>query len=297
MKKNFIIILLFTLLLILIFANNSIVNTTAINSFELWQKKIFPSLFISFILQDIFIKYNASFFINYLLNNSISKIFLLSKPGQMAFVLSLISGSPSNAFVLSELVKNNKISNKEANHLLKFTHFANPLFLFTMLSLMFDYNSVMNIIFSLYISNLLLGFSIKSESFDFDYVYEVQNNSLANNITTAIKKSMDTLIMILGSVTFFMIISSIFIIYFDDMFFKVIISGLFEMTSGLNFLIYYDCSIKIKEIIAICIISFGGLSVHSQVYAILSGTKLSYLSFFTGRIFATLIAILIIILF
>lgn len=296
MKKNLIFVLIFTFFLILIFINKEIVQINAVNSLILWQNKIFPSLFIMFVFQDLLISYNAAEFLNILLNNLFSKIFGLSTNGQMAFVLSLFSGSPSNAFILNELTENNKLSKKEANHILKFSYFANPLFLYTMLSLIFNDNTPQKIIITLYISNILLGISLKRETFFSEKNLKINENNFGNVLTNAIKKSTNTLIMILGSVTFFMIISSLISSFFNNDLILSMISGFFEITAGLNTLINLNITNNIKEIIATVIISFGGISIHSQVYSIIKSSNLSYLSFLKGRLYATIIAVLIIII-
>ena len=51
---------------------------------------------------------------------------------------------------------------------------------------------------------------------------------------------------------------------------------------------------KIKEIIAIAIISFGGLSIHTQIKAILEDTKIIYNFFLKGRIIHVIIGIILV---
>ena len=55
--------------------------------------------------------------------------------------------------------------------------------------------------------------------------------------------------------------------------------------------------IKLKEIIAITIISFGGLSIHSQVKNIISDTNIKYKYFLIGRIFHVLISVMLVFAF
>ena len=42
-----------------------------------------------------------------------------------------------------------------------------------------------------------------------------------------------------------------------------------------------------------CILSFGGLSVHMQVINELNDTNISYKNFFIGRIFQTILSLII----
>lgn len=296
MKKNLLFVVIFTLFFTLVFVNKDVVVTAALNSFTLWQTKIFTNLFIAFVIQDVLINYNASFYINYVLNNLFSKIFGLSSSGQMVFTFALISGSPSNAYIISELIKTEKITTNEANHLLKFTYFANPLFLFTMLSFMFTTNDSLKIILACYLSNIILGIASKKEIFSNNYINLKINPNFGKILTSAIKKSINTLIIILGSVSFFMILSAVLAVYFNSSPSQLALNGVFEITTGLNSLINFSASIELKKIIATAIISFGGLSIHSQVYAIISEVNLSYKNFLIGRLFGTIISVLIIIL-
>jgi len=58
-----------------------------------------------------------------------------------------------------------------------------------------------------------------------------------------------------------------------------------------------NLTLKIKEIIAIATISFGGLSINTQIKAILEDTNINYLPFLKGRIMQALISIILIIIF
>ena len=72
--------------------------------------------------------------------------------------------------------------------------------------------------------------------------------------------------------------------------YTVILKGIFEITQSLNILNIINYSSKVKEIIALSIISFGGLSIHTQVLSIINNTKISYKCFFSGRILHVLIS-------
>ena len=75
--------------------------------------------------------------------------------------------------------------------------------------------------------------------------------------------------------------------------FQIILKGIFEITQSLNNLNLLNYSGIIKEIIAISIISFGGLSIHTQILSIINNTDISYKNFFRGRIYHVLISVTI----
>ena len=297
--SNFTFCLFCFISIIFIFTNNKEVAIIIINAVNLFLQKVFVSLFPMFIINDILINLNVPYYFYLIFNKLFSKIFKTSGLGAYVFIMSLISGSPSNAYILKELTVNNKISILEANHLLQFTYFSNPLFLIMMLSIIFPLNTSIKIIIIHYITNIIIGILTRKQA------PPISNKDFKNNekktgsiIIKSISKSINTLLMILGTVTFYMLLTYIITYPFkNNLFLQTITSGFLEITNGLNNLTNLNCLPKIKEIIAIAIISFGGLSIHTQIKAILEETKINYKYFLKGRIMHTVIGILLILLF
>ena len=285
--------------IIFIFTNNKEVAQIIIDAVNLFLKKVFVSLFPMFIINDLLIQHNIPYYFYLIFNNSFKKIFKTSGTSAYVFIMSLISGSPSNAYIIKELATNNKISIEEANHFLMFTFFSNPLFLTMMLSTIFPLNTTIKIIMIHYISNILIGIlmrkkapSISKENF------QKEEKNKTSSLTKSIAKSISTLLMILGTVTFYMLLTYIITYPFaNNLLLKTITSGFLEITNGLNNLANLTIFTKIKEIIAIAMISFGGLSIHTQIKAILEDTKINYKYFLKGRIMHTIIGILLVIIF
>ena len=65
------------------------------------------------------------------------------------------------------------------------------------------------------------------------------------------------------------------------------------MTQGLKYLESMSLSVNLKGLLAVIILSFGGLSVHMQVITIISDTKIKYFPYFIGRILHATISALI----
>ena len=87
-----------------------------------------------------------------------------------------------------------------------------------------------------------------------------------------------------------MLLSFIISSFIHNNLFNTLISGFLEITNGLNLLANLSINLKLKEIMAISIISFGGLSINTQIKAILEDTNLKYSSFLKGRIMGTIIS-------
>lgn len=284
--------------LIFIFKNNKEVANVIIEAVNLFLKKVFVSLFPMFILNDILINLNIPYYFYLLFNKLFLKVFKTSGLGAYVFIMSLISGTPSNAYILKELVELEKISLEEANHFLTFTYFSNPLFLSVMLSTIFNTNVVLKIILCHYIANIIIGILIRNKAPKIANNKNILKTNLKITLTKSINKSITTLLMILGTISFYMLLTFIITSLLpNNCLIKAIISGFLEITNGLNTMTSLNILNKIKEIIASAIISFGGLSIHTQIKAILEDTNMNYSYFLKGRIMQSIISVILIMIF
>ena len=302
MKKkigNFTFCLFCFISIIFIFTNNKEVAEVILNATNLFLKKVFVSLFPMFIINDILIHINIPYYFYQIFNRLFLKIFHTSGLGAYVFIMSLISGTPSNAYILKELVNDHKLSTEEANHFLTFTYFSNPFFLTMMLTSIFTPKTTLKIIFIHYLSNIIIGILLRKKAPKITtQTFKPESKKNRSILINSINKSISTLLMILGTVTFYMIVTYIIAFPFkENILLKTLTSGFLEITNGLNNLIHLNIYTKIKEIIAIAIISFGGLSIHTQIKAILEDTKINYQYFLKGRILHTLIGIILILIF
>ncbi len=297
MKKNIINLSIITIILffmIIIFLNRLLVVNTVVSSTYIFLNRIFPTLFVMFIIQDLLINYNFNIYITKSFGFIFHKIFKLSSYGSLITILSLVGGTPSSAYMINNIYLDNKISKDEADYLLKFTYFANPLFLYNILFQIFNSDFIsFKIIFAVYISNFIIILFSRKE-FSNTLTFNKSSISFSKVLVNSIKKNMNIMISILGTITFFFLISNVLSLYFSNI--DLLIKGVLEITIGLESLLNINLNINIKEIISVLIISFGGLSIHMQVYGAICESKLNYMSFLKGRILASIIAVILIIL-
>ena len=236
-----------------------------------------------FILNDILLSYHIDYFIGNLSKKRGIKYYV--------FLMSLLSGSPSSAYIIKKLYDNNTIDSTNASKLLSFSSFASPLFLITMLSLLFNNTKIiLKIILSHYLANFIISLFYKI-NINNQILYQSPTD-FGTIFSCAITKTMQTLIMILGTLTFYIIISNIISNFFNLPFFlNALIKGLLEITQGLNFLPNLLINQKLKIILATLFINFGGLSIHSQIKSIIADTKIDYKYFLKGRIWQTIISL------
>ncbi len=291
--------------------SESILN--AVNfSFNIWKENVFPSLFPFFVLSELLINYGFIELIGELFKPIMNKLFKTKGVGAFALIMSLISGFPSSAKYIRELHKKELINEKEATKLLTFTHFSNPLFILGTISLLFLNNKEVGLLILIchYLGNFIIGIIFrnyyptkdeKKKSSLKQVINEIGEKRLKTKksfgeiITNSLLNSINTLILILGVITMFLVITTIIDNNINlNSFHQSILNGFVEMTQGLKYISLEEIPLKLKCILSTMIISFGGLSVHMQVISILSDTKIKYFPFLTARIIHALISSLLV---
>lgn len=277
-------------------------------SFQIWKNNVFPSLFPFFLLSELLIQYGFVEFLGELLKPVMNRIFRISNQAAFIFVMSIISGFPSNAKYTKALLEEHKINEKEATKILTFTHFSNPLFILGTVSITFLGNREVGflILFCHYITNLILGLlfrnyypspktdcrvSIRKAITNMTLARQKKKVSFPLILTNALNHTIQTLLFILGVTTTFLIITTLINQHITlSTFHQSILNGFFEMTQGLKYVSLLNIPLKIKGILTVMILSFGGLSVHMQLIGILSKSKIRYFPYFTARVLHATIA-------
>lgn len=294
--KNIIIIIcsLFFLVNLIIYRN--LVFDTVGFSLNIWITSLLPALFPFFIVSDILINYDVIKYFPKVIRNSIKYLFNVSDNGLVIILLSMLSGFPSNARNIKNMYLDKKITKEEGEHLLYFTHFSNPMFILGTIPLILNSNKISKyILISHYFANIILGICLRkynrvNDSNNSNYKEDKHNFGLV--LTTSIRKSLDSVLGILGTLTVFLIISTLLINFFNlDNTSSLLVKSILELTSGLKELGSYNLLDKYLLIISSCILSFGGLSVHMQVINELVDTDISYKNYFIGRILQVVLSL------
>jgi len=317
MKKMSVSILIMSVLLIcgyeILSESETILNAVS-TSFDIWIHNLFPSLFPFFVLSEILVNYGFIELIGELFKPIFEKLFKINGSAAFVFFMSLISGFPSNAKYTRELYNQGKLTEQEATKILMFSHFSNPLFILGTVSLTFlqDKKIGLLVLICHYITNIIIGLLIRNyhpspktkSHFSFKKaIVEMHNKRIHNDkrfgsiITNSLMNSIHTLLLILGVVTTFSIITTIIDNNFHpSLISKTILSGFLEMTQGLKHASLLSISVKAKALFIIAILSFGGLSVHTQIVSIISDTKIKYIPFLLARILHVIISIILLLI-
>jgi len=256
------------LFFILILLNKDIMYITIYKTTLIWFKNIVPNLLPMFIISSLIVSSNLIINICNILGRPFQYIFNINKYGVYVYILSLISGSPSNAKYIKDLLDNNLINKDEQDKLLTFTMNYNPILIISLLSLYLPLKISYKILITIILANFITGIIMRSKKDCFN------NNTIhvkKTNISIIIKDTLDTLLMILGTLIFFNLIINLIPINIPIL--KNILNGILEITTSLSSLQYINISLNIKILLTLIYLSFGGLSIHTQIKSILPDTN------------------------
>lgn len=305
MKKKESLIIISTLLFffIFIFIYSKEVSQSIIFSISLWKDNLLPSLFPFLLVSELLIEYGFIDLISSFLGKYMVIFFNLPKESSYAFFTSLFSGFPSGSKYVKDLLEKKLLTEEEANYLIMFTHYSNPLFIVSTIGILLLNNIKYGyiILFSHILSNILIAFIYKKknkicnvynrkELKEYDNYLFKKNEAFITILINAIWKSFKILLNMLGIIMFFLMITTIVNKLFNfSPLLKATISGLLEMTQGVNYISKLNLSINIKSAIIGAMISFSGLSIHFQVKSIIETSKIKYKNFLVARITQSII--------
>ncbi len=313
MKKNIYSVIVFSSIIILIvnvFTKSQYLTNIIVFSVNIFVKNIFPSLFPMFVISSVLVEIGFPQFLGSIFNKLFNCIFKCSGMASFVFFMSMITGFPSSAKYIDDLIKEGIIDNKEAEKMLFFTFFSNPLFIINTVGNIFLNNKEMGLlIFAAHLlGNIITGliyrnFNCNVKNIEIvnnylakDFIDKTNNTDIFKTILSGIKSSLEILINIFGIVTFFLIVINT-VFNTPDSYLKIFITGIIEMTTGLKYLSVYNCSYKLKVLSSTFFVSFGGLSVHAQIMDILKEKKVNYLPFLFSRIIHAIVSTVIMYLY
>jgi len=310
--KTFVIMIILIIILGFIYTYPKDTIDTVLFAINIWFYNVLPTLFPFFILSDFFINYGIVDLISELSKN-IMRIFNLS--GNCSFVLfgSIISGIPSGARYSKQLLDSNSITEDEANHLITFTHFANPLFIIGTIGSLLLKNVKLGyiILISHILGNIIIGFIfrnriyIEKEDISLNKAFQAMHKKRISNkynfisiLSNSIYNTIDILFLLLGIIIIFLLLSNVISKLIINENLLLVVKGIMEMTQGVKYVSLSNISLLMKTIFITFFISFGGLSVHLQISSIINESKIKYKNFLIARILHSFISsILVYILF
>ena len=273
-----------TLLVILILIKRPVLMSSITGAINIWITVVFPAIFPFLIISDLIMSTNLINVISHRLSYLYHRLFKMSGYGAYVFLLSLISGTPGNAKYIKDLLDAKLISNREAIKILSMSLLYNPLLIIAITSFLKPRDQIFIIISNILI-NIFIG--LINRGYKCDYRQTANLVQVKFNLVNSVSKAIQTLLLILGVIVFFAGLSSLLPTEHP------LLIGSLEIINGFNKLNTIN-DYNLKLILTAILLSFGGLSIQTQIKSILKDYELEYSLFYKSRIIHIFLFILVI---
>ncbi len=311
--KEFLVFVLMLFIAISLLVNKEL----AISSYQallLFACTVLPSLFPYFVITATISKLNLTNKLAEKLSPFSKKIFAVNGKVFFAFLISLLSGYPIGAKMVSDLKKNNLIDEKQSARASVLCSTSSPMFLISTVGMLMFNNTLFG--FLLYLSHVfsVIIFSFIFSLFNRDKEVYDKINFLSKNenlFYDAIFNSVLSILTVGGIIVVFYIMTDIFAYYnlllpFTKVLDKIfnntdlangVVFGLFECTKGLKHMAKSGVSLFTLPLSSF-LATFSGFSIIMQCVCHLKSGKIkiapyliskvlcAILSFFIGLIFS-----------
>lgn len=297
------VVLLLFLLILLLYPAPIIAATKT--GFLTWAEKVIPALFPFFVLTRLMIYFQVPQMIGKLLAPIFKYLLKISPITFFIMLMSLISGNPSGPKMAREYYDKHLISEREMIGLLYFCNFASPLFIIGTIGVVLYHSSQIG--YLLLMSHLVGSFIVFVVCYPYFKSNDTQQcqiefptQSFATILIDCIESSMQTLIRVGGIIVFYYIISeALSVMHIIDLLntllaplllilqletIEPLFAGLLEFTQGVTKLTTTTAPLDIKLTLTAFIVSFTGLSVHTQTFMFSKGLHISYLKYVGMRL-------------
>ncbi len=268
-----------TLLIILFVLNINIVLISTKEASILFFNKVFISIFPFIILSDILIYFNYHIFLKNTIGKFISKLFDIDPNTSIIFILSMLTSAPTNAVIIKDMLDNNEIDLKTANKIINYTYFPSISFVVGVIGVSLYKSLKIGLILWLccLIYNVLIGIYLRKEKYiKINDINNTNKEDFFSMLKKSFYKGINTSIIILSNLIVFTIIINILKEYVNiNPIIMSLISGTFEMTSGIIDISKLNINVFYRLIMTLFILTFSSLSIIFQSKSILSEYKIN----------------------
>lgn len=292
--SKYIIIFVFVIMLL----SPTVTLSGAKSGLLLWFNVIIPSLLPSIIISNIIVSVYGDTFKNPLL---------------YIIFTGLLCGYPLGAATTVQLSNKSKIEIKKMQMLMAICNNSSPMFItnYIIISTLNQKANLFQIILIIYVPLvlLLLLFFLYNRNFSHQVnksniqvnksSYQVDKSNYQKNIAKKLNmNAIDSSIMagfeIVTKVGGYIILFSIFGAYINSLpiknqIVKCIIAGVFEITTGINYIGKAAFTMELKILLACIFNAFGGMSCIAQTYSIIHNSKLSIKKYIYHKLLITLL--------
>lgn len=271
-------LLLSVMVLLLLFSQEA--AQAVRQNLQLCALSVVPALFPFFVLSSLFLSCGGAALTALPLPAFAARLLGCSPQGISVFFLSLLGGYPTGPRLIAQLYRQGQLSRQEAEHLLLFANNAGPAFVLGFVGL--GQLGSLRSGFLLYLIHAataaLIAVLFRPKQPFFSPRVQPADPPLAEALVGAIAEAGSTMVQICAFVTFFGTVLQLFsqLIRLSH----PLVLGVVELTCGILHLDNSRCGFTV----ACALLGWGGLSVHCQTAAVLSGTGLSLRNHLRGKL-------------
>lgn len=297
MKKKLIFFCLIIFTSYILFFPQTAVGAAA-QGLILWYEKVLPTLLPFAILSNVLIYSNYLQYITKYLAPFLRWLLPVSENGAFVLLSGFLFGFPMGSKNCAELLKCNKIQKEEADILFIITNNISPVFISSYI-LCQQLAMPSMILFSyliLFLPPLLTGLILLKKAHMRDYSQKKPASGSQMDfkiIDAGIMNGFETLTRLGGYIMLFSMIASMIQLLPLPALLKTGITGITEITNGINQLAAAPMKTSTRYILAMTFTAFGGLSGIAQTSSMIKGTGLSMKKYCGLKVLLTAITFLL----
>ena len=249
------------------------------DALALCVQSVIPALFPFFVVSSLFIDLGCAAVLGRSLAPMMHRLFGVSGAGGTAFLLGIIGGYPVGGRTAGELYRSGQCEREECERLLAFCNNAGPSFILGIAGLgCFGSVRVGAWLYLIHVgAAVMVGLLFRSTSRQMGRPEKTETPRWADALIEAVRGGAMSMVNICAFVVFFLVILRLFSRFTGIQHGAIL--GIVEMTNGILRL----ANDRRGFIWAAGLLGWGGLSVHCQTAAVLSGSGLSLKRYFIGK--------------
>lgn len=249
------------------------------DALALCAQSVIPALFPFFVVSSLFIDLGCAAVLGRSLAPIMRRLFGVSGAGGTAFLLGIIGGYPVGGRTAGELYRSGQCEREECERLLAFCNNAGPSFILGIAGLgCFGSVRVGAWLYLIHVgAAVMVGLLFRSTSRQMGRPEKTETPRWADALIEAVRGGAMSMVNICAFVVFFLVILRLFSRITGIQHGAIL--GIVEMTNGILRL----ANDRRGFIWAAGLLGWGGLSVHCQTAAVLSGSGLSLKRYFIGK--------------
>jgi len=284
-KKLITNLLIFTIVFYLLMHSKILVGSIS-ESTNIFISKLIPALFPYLLITELLINSGKINNLSYGLSNIISKIFNIPKHTTASVIIGFLLGYPNSAKYILKMYNDKQIDGKLATKLVSFTSNANMSYIIATIGIGMFQSVEVGIILcvSHFLSAIIIG-AFFTPSYNNTIIQQTNVNSNSFKkicspfelLYTSIYGTVKTLAFIFSYTVIFSLVPTII---FSDLnlnqTIKTVMTGIFEISNGINAVPLLNISLSSKIVLTSFILSFSSLMILMQIFSFAFQAKVKF---------------------